>query len=75
MTSGSFGKYYRDKVNDDGNENDNAGNYKINSNKATTSKSFEYNTIITGSTSVDDNILDTEVFVTLKHLSKFGVIS
>ena len=42
MTAGGFWKYYRDKINDAANENDNINN-KINNNKTTTSKSFEYN--------------------------------
>ena len=41
MTSGNFWNCYRDEVNDDANEN-NAGNYRINNKKTTTSKSFEY---------------------------------
>ena len=38
MTSGSLWNYYRDEINDDGNENI-AANIRINNNK-TTSKSF-----------------------------------
>ena len=38
MTSGSFWNYYRDEVNDDANENDPAGNYRISNNKTTASK-------------------------------------
>ena len=45
MTSVSLWNYYRDEVNDDANENNAAGNYRIN-NKTTTSKSFEYKTKI-----------------------------
>ena len=41
MTSGSLWNFYRDEVNNDVNENNNA-NYKINNNKTTTSKSFEF---------------------------------
>ena len=41
MTSGTLWNYYRDEVNHDENENDNANN-RINNNKAITSKSFEY---------------------------------
>ena len=55
MTSGSLWNYNRDEVNDDANENNDAGNYRINNNKMTTSKSFR---------------LDVEV-VPLKYLSKF----
>ena len=42
MTSGSLWNYYRDELNDSVNENNDANSYKINSNKTTTSKSFEY---------------------------------
>ena len=41
MTSGSLWNFYSDEVNNDVNENNNA-NYKINNNKTTTSKSFEF---------------------------------
>ena len=33
MTSGSLWNYYWDKMNDDANENNDAGNYRINKNK------------------------------------------
>ena len=33
MTSGSLQNYYRDEVNDDANQNNDAGNYRINNNK------------------------------------------
>ena len=38
MTSGSLWKYYRDELNDDTNENNDANNHRINNNKTTTSK-------------------------------------
>ena len=41
MLSGCLWSYYRDKVNNAANENNDAGNYRINNNKTTTSKSFE----------------------------------
>ena len=68
MTSGSLWNYYRDKVNDSANEIDDNDN-KVNNNK-TTSKSFEYETKIIGSTPNNNNILDA-VVVVLKHLSNF----
>ena len=43
----------------------------INNNKTITSKSFEYKTKVTGSTPDDNNILDAEFVVPLKHLSNF----
>ena len=48
MTSGSLWNYYRDEINDDVNEN--AYNNRINNNETVTSKSFEYETKLIGST-------------------------
>ena len=62
--------HYREKVNDDPNENNVAGN-KINNNKTIASKSFEYKTKLIGSTPNDNNTLNVEVFVPLKNLSNF----
>ena len=44
MASASLWNCYRDKVNDDANENNGAGNYRINNNKTRISKSFQYRT-------------------------------
>ena len=66
MTSGSFWNYYRDEVNGDEKENDNANN-RINNNKTRTSKSFEYNTKIIGRAPADNNTLDTESVIPLKY--------
>ena len=41
VASGSLWNNYRDEMNNDTNEN-NADNYRINNNKTTTSRSFEY---------------------------------
>ena len=60
MTSGTLWNYYRDEVNHDENENDNANN-RINNNKAITSKSFEYKTKLIGRTPIDNNTLNAEV--------------
>ena len=46
MTSGSLRYYYRDEVNNETNEKHPAGNYRINTSKTTTNKSFEYKTKI-----------------------------
>ena len=70
LTSGSLWNYYREKVNDDPNENNVAGN-KINNNKTIASKSFEYKTKLIGSTPNDNNTLNVEVVVPLKNLSNF----
>ena len=70
MTSGGFWNYFRDKINDDVNEN-NADNNRINNNKTIRNKSFEYKTQLIGSTANNNNILDAEVFVLLKYLSNF----
>ena len=70
MISGSLRNYYREEVNDSANETDDNDN-KINNNKIITNKSFEYNTKIIQSTSNTKNILNAEVFVSLKYLSNF----
>ena len=70
MTSGRW-NYYRDKINDSAIENDNANN-RINNNKTITKEYFESKTKVTGSTPDDNNILDAEFVVPLKHLSNFG---
>ena len=54
MTSGSLWNYYRVKLNNDSNENNDAGN-KMNNNKAIAIKSFEYKTKIIGRTPDDNN--------------------
>ena len=53
------------------NENSDAGNYRINNNNTTTSKSFEYKAKIIGSLPADNKKLDTEVVALLKNLSNF----
>ena len=72
MTSGSLGNYYRDEVNDNVNENNVAGNYRIHSKKPTTSTSFEYRAKIIGSKPVDNSRLDIGLVVPLKFLSNFS---
>ena len=56
---------YRDEINYDANENDNA-NKKINSSKTITSKSLECKTKTIGSMPKNNNILDAEVIVSLR---------
>ena len=63
--------YYRDKLSDSANKNNDAGDYRINNNKTTTTKYFEYKTQIIGSTPADNNTLWAEVVVPLKYLSNF----
>ena len=58
ITSGSLWNYYRDKVNDDANKNNDVGNYKINTNKTIANKSFEKKIYI-GNTPANNNTLDT----------------
>ena len=70
-TSGSLWNYYRDKISDSANENNDASNYRINNNKTARSKSFEYKTKKIERTWNDNNILDAEVVVPLKYLSNF----
>ena len=60
MTPGCLWNYYRDNFNS-----------RINNNKTTTSKSFEYKTKLIGCTPNNDYRLDAEVVVPLKHLSNF----
>ena len=69
MTSGSLWNDYRDDMNDATNEI--AANRKLNNNKPTASKSFEYKTKIIGRTPANINTLDTEVVVPLTYLSNF----
>ena len=47
-TSRSLWNYYRDEINDSANENNGTNDYRINNNKITISKSFEYKTKIIG---------------------------
>ena len=70
MTSVSFWNYYRDEVNDSANENNDADNFRINNNKTTTSKSFQYKKKSIGNTP-NNNKLDAEIIVPLKYLSNF----
>ena len=53
------------------NENNEASNYRINNNKTTESRSFEYEPKMTGSASANNNRLDAEVVVLLKYLTNF----
>ena len=57
-------------MNDGANEN-NAVNYRIDNTKIVRSESFEYKTKIIRSTPADNNTLDKEVVVPLKKWSKF----
>ena len=57
-------------MNDDTNEN-NANNYRIDSNKTATSKVFAYKTKIIGGRQLDNNTIGTEVVVPLKYWSNF----
>ena len=67
MMAGGLWNYNRD----DANENNDAGNYRINNKKATRSKSSEYKTKLIGPASANTNTLDTEIVVPLKYLSNF----
>ena len=69
VTSGRLWNYYRDEVNDDSNE-DNAADIKISNKKTLTGKYFEYKAKSIGSMpNNNNNILDAEVVVPLKHFS------
>ena len=65
MTSGSLWSYYKDELNDGDNEN-NTDNYKIDSSKAITSESFEYKAKVIWGALAHNNTLNTEVAVPLK---------
>ena len=69
MTWGSLWNYYRDEINNGADED--AANYRVNKNKTTKSKSFEYKTKIMGRTPADNNASNTEAVVPLKYLSNF----
>ena len=68
ITSGSFWNYYRDKINDDANENNDDCN-KINNNKTIISKSSEYKTRIIARTPFNNNTLNVEIVVPFKYLN------
>ena len=70
ITSGSLWNYYKDEVNGDENENNNAKNRKNNS-KAITNKHFEYKRKIMGRTPDGNNTLKVEVAVPSKYFSNF----
>ena len=69
MTLGGLWNYYRDEMND-ANENDDANN-KINNNKTTTTKHFEYKTKSIGSTPNNNCRSKAEFIVPLEYLSYF----
>ena len=71
MTPGSLWNYYRDEVNDSADENKDENNFRINNNKRTTSKSFEYKKKLMESTPNNGGRLDVEAVVLLKYLSNF----
>ena len=64
MASESFWDYYRDEVDDDENEINNANN-RINNSKTIASKSVEYKTKIKR-TPASNNTLDAEIVVPLR---------
>ena len=70
IPSGSLWNYYRDEINDDANEN-NAVSKNINNTKRMASKSLEYKTKLLGRTPNNNDILNAEGVVPLKHLSNF----
>ena len=66
MTSGSLWNYYKDEVNDSAEEINDPNNFRINNNKITTGKPFEYKTKLIGSTPNNDSRLGAEVVVSLR---------
>ena len=71
MSSGSLWNCYRNEVYDDANENNAVGSYRINNNKTTTSKCFEYKTKLIGNTPDNNSRLEVEFVVPLKCLGNF----
>ena len=69
MASGIFWNHYKDKVNGNANES-NGDNYRINNNKTTTSKFFEYKTKMIGKKPINNNALTAKVIVPLKSLRR-----
>ena len=65
MTSGSLWNYYRNEVNDDANEI--VANYRINNNKTTISRSFEYKAKVIKRTPANNNIFNTIIFGDLSN--------
>ena len=53
------------------NENNAAGDYRINNSKTATNKYFEYKPKIKGDTAAGNKILDTEVVISLKYSNNF----
>ena len=70
MTSETWWNCYGDEVNDSGNENNDANNFRIN-NKTAASKSFEYKAKLIGGTPNNDYRVDAEVVVPVKYSNKF----
>ena len=56
-------------MNDDANGNNVVNNYRINNDKKTTSRSFEYKAKITRRKLINNHTLDTKNVVPLKYLS------
>ena len=70
MTSVSLWNYYRDAVYGDANKNSD-DDQRVNYEKKTTSRLFEYKSKMTSSSPNDNSTLDTEVVAPLKYLSNF----
>ena len=71
MTSGRLCSCYRDKMNDDANENHGACDYSLNNNKTITTKSFEHKAKVMGSTADNNRRLDEEIVFQLTYFSTF----
>ena len=72
MTLGSLWNYYRDEANKPANEINDADDFRINNNKTTKSKSFEYKTKLVGRVPNNNNDrLEAEIVVPLKYQSNF----
>ena len=73
MTSASLWNYYRNEVNHSTNKNNDPYNFRINKDKTTTCKYFQYKTKLIGSAPNNDSRLDAEVVVPLKYNCEIGL--
>ena len=74
MTTESLWYFHKDEVNDDDMNENNNDNFRVNNEKETANKPFEYKTKTIGSKPDDNDTLDTKADVSLKYFSDFWMI-
>ena len=74
MTTGSLRYFHIDKVNDDDMNENNNDNFRVNNEKETANKPFEYKAKTIGGKPDDNDTLDTKADVSLKYFSDFWMI-